>query len=302
MSRFVFFFVFVSFFVFVEAGIECKINEKENTLEIEGKLTITEKDSCEGDIVVNESCIIQNVSMIVNDGNHCKIDIISQRKSLKARCDCHSLNGCPVHSIYRYQLSCKKKKIKKSGTSFSIFETIAFILFFEAIFLVLVKTLIFRWMKRTKIPLRQIIISSGSQDYDYDIFLSHKQQTGDKLALLLYNKLEEWELKPFLDSKQPSMSLQNLEQLVQKSRIFLLIITGEVTESNFVRGEIKAALEANKPVILVHDRRSEFPNKDNLPEDIRSILDIKAVPYDTEFEEESLRRLEEAIRKVLENE
>jgi hypothetical protein len=67
---------------------------------------------------------------------------------------------------------------------------------------------------------------------------------------------------------------------VRNSRNFLLLLTEGVLERPYVQLEIRTALAQKKNIILVHDERScNFPKWETIPEDLRPVLMIKAIPY-----------------------
>jgi bisphosphoglycerate-dependent phosphoglycerate mutase len=67
---------------------------------------------------------------------------------------------------------------------------------------------------------------------------------------------------------------------VKNSKNFLLLITEGALERPFVQKEIIAAVKNEKNIILVHDERScRFPSGEGLPEEVKKVLAIKAIPY-----------------------
>lgn len=137
-------------------------------------------------------------------------------------------------------------------------------------------------------------------NYIYDIFLSHTQQNGSDLAmnikLLLEN--ENRKLKIFLDVDDLN-NIHDLENIIKKSRNFILIITEGTLERPFIHKEIRAALKYDKNIILVHDEKScPFPN--NAPEDIKSILNIKAIPFirEHDFRKVSIKKIIDKLKNI----
>ena len=85
-----------------------------------------------------------------------------------------------------------------------------------------------------------------------------------------------------------------LEDNVKASRNFLLLITEGVMERPFVQLECKTALNQKKNIVLVHDEKScQFPNPSTVPDDVRPILEPKAIPYYREkaFREVSIQQI-----------
>jgi len=118
-------------------------------------------------------------------------------------------------------------------------------------------------------------------DGSWDLFISHRQLNGGDLAQSIKLQLElvSPSIKVFLDVDDLN-HLQILEKNVINSRNFLLLITEGSIDRPFVQKEIRYALNSKKNIIIVHDERScPFPSNEKLPEDIREVLNIKAIPY-----------------------
>lgn len=77
---------------------------------------------------------------------------------------------------------------------------------------------------------------SVKEEVDLEVFLSHRQKTGQGIALALYNELQRrasTENKVFLDVKA-QFTLHDLELLVSHTKLFVFIVTkGIFTESAF---------------------------------------------------------------------
>ena len=65
-----------------------------------------------------------------------------------------------------------------------------------------------------------------------DWFLSHKQSTGQQIALPIYLELKEYENTAFLDIKA-EFDLHDLEKLVERAKYYLLILTPDIFKSGF---------------------------------------------------------------------
>ena len=127
------------------------------------------------------------------------------------------------------------------------------------------------------------VSSSSVENYDYDLFLSHRQVNGSDLVCAIKLQLEvmfpEKHIRSFLDVDDLN-NIHILEENVKNSKNFLLLITEGALERPFVQKEIIAAVNYKKNIILVHDERScKFPSGEGLPEEVKSVLHIKAIPY-----------------------
>lgn len=120
----------------------------------------------------------------------------------------------------------------------------------------------------------------------YDLFISHKQLNGGQLALVIKLELlkKSENLSIFLDVDDLN-NIHDLEENIKKTKNILLLITEGVLERNFVIKELKTALEYNKNIILLWDKEHclNFPDKDKIHEDIKSILDITAIIWHPEI-------------------
>ena len=116
-------------------------------------------------------------------------------------------------------------------------------------------------------------------DTPYDLFISHYQKTGQKLALIINDELIvlNKNLNIFLDINC-SFDIHDLEENIKNSNNVLLLITQGVFEREFVKLELKTALKYNKNIIIVWDKQEcpNFPNEKDIDEDIRPILKIFA--------------------------
>lgn len=145
-----------------------------------------------------------------------------------------------------------------------------------------------------------INLKNDREDNIYDLFISHYQYNGGHLALnlkLLIEKENE-DIKIFLDVDSDMKNIHNLENFIRESKNVLLIITENVFERYFVQLELREALKYNKNIILLWDRNNcpIFPKKEQIPNDLVSILDIKAIIWQSE---RKYRKL--VIEDIIEN-
>jgi len=113
------------------------------------------------------------------------------------------------------------------------------------------------------------------------LFISHKQVNVADLAQAIKLQLEliHPEINIFLDVDDLN-NIHGLEDNVNRSGNMLLLITEGVLERPFVQKEIRAAVKYKKNIILVHDERNcHFPSGEGVPDDLKQVLAIKAIPY-----------------------
>lgn len=96
-------------------------------------------------------------------------------------------------------------------------------------------------------------------------------------------------------------NIHDLEKIVENTKIVLLIITDGVFERPFIQLELRTALKYNKKIITLwdKDRCPIYPKKDNLPDDISKILDIKSYKWILEKKHRNLI-INEIIEKIKE--
>jgi hypothetical protein len=109
-----------------------------------------------------------------------------------------------------------------------------------------------------------------------DIFLSHRQVTGQGIAMAL--RLEIRNLNPrlqiFLDVKA-EFELHNLPLIVEKSKLFVFILTEGIFASEYCLKELESAVKLKKKIFVVRDSKYAVPKE----------LDEKWAPYDDYFQD-----------------
>jgi kelch-like protein 20 len=109
-----------------------------------------------------------------------------------------------------------------------------------------------------------------------DVFLSHRQITGQGIAMALrleLNKLDP-KLQIFLDVKA-EFELHNLPLIVEKSKLFVFILTEGIFASEYCLKELETAVQLKKKIFVVRDAKYAVPEK----------LDNKWAPYDDYFQD-----------------
>jgi hypothetical protein len=115
---------------------------------------------------------------------------------------------------------------------------------------------------------------------EFHIFMSHVQMSGADQVAQIKSKLTRHVpgLKCFLDIDNTSLETSDLEALVARSKVLLLFLTKGIFSSFWVQQEIRAAIKAGVPIILVRetDPRHGALSKGELikkcPEDLQEHL------------------------------
>ena len=142
----------------------------------------------------------------------------------------------------------------------------------------------------------------------YDVFISYRRSDGRKTAEALYKYLTTKGLRVFWDIEKMEYGEafpMQLEQAIVRAPTYVLVVTEDVfrfrqeteTEKDYVRHEIRTALKAaegrkeERPLCILDPVDGYFPNKDQLPGDVRDIADVHRIPLE--------ENQEEAFQKVL---
>jgi len=109
-------------------------------------------------------------------------------------------------------------------------------------------------------------ISIIGENIETDIFLSHKQRTGQGIAHALYISLtgEPHKKKVFLDVRT-EFDLHDLKLLISKTKLFVFIMTDGILDSYYCFEEFETASNLEKPILLLYS--PEYKPPKNLPND-----------------------------------
>jgi len=104
------------------------------------------------------------------------------------------------------------------------------------------------------------------ENIETDIFLSHKQSTGRGIAHALYISLtEKHKKKVFLDVRT-EFELHDLKKLVEKTKLFIFIMTPGILDSKYCFEEFETAYNLEKQILVIHGENYK-PPEDELPND-----------------------------------
>ena len=138
---------------------------------------------------------------------------------------------------------------------------------------------------------------------DFDVFISYRRDGGIHLARLLHDKLEQRGFRLFLDMENMRAGKFN-EQLftyIENCPSFLLVLPPGaldrcVNEEDWLRREIRHALNTRKNIVVVKD--SEFEDyPENLPNDIAEIRHYQSARVSEEYFDAFVDRVENYLRQ-----
>ncbi|XP_049824194.1 NAD(+) hydrolase sarm1 isoform X3 [Aethina tumida] len=142
-------------------------------------------------------------------------------------------------------------------------------------------------------------------DKPLDVFVSYRRSNGSQLASLLKVHLQLRGFSVFIDVERLEAGKfdNNLLQSIQKAKHFLLVLTpdalqrcvGDFEKKDWVHREIVAALQANCNIIPIIDN-FQFPEADELPEDMRQVCHFNAVRWIHDYQDACVDKLERFMR------
>ncbi|GBG30858.1 WD repeat-containing protein pop2 [Hondaea fermentalgiana] len=108
-----------------------------------------------------------------------------------------------------------------------------------------------------------------SSDLQYHVFLSHKQVEAGDACNLMADKLISRGLKVWVDQRADgNLSREQMQNSIRASKCYLLFLTKTVFGSRSVCMELETALQAKRPILLVHEsdpNRVGFANFSTYP-------------------------------------
>lgn len=140
-----------------------------------------------------------------------------------------------------------------------------------------------------------------SEEPEYDTFISYRRETGQYLALLVYDALKSLGFKPFLDIEALRVGKFNeqLYNIIDEASYFIIILTENaldrcVSESDWVRLEIERAISKNKLIVPVIDRNFKMPN--DLPNTLKELPNLQAVIPSADLFKASMKKLANLLK------
>jgi len=140
------------------------------------------------------------------------------------------------------------------------------------------------------------------ENIETDMFLSHKQATGQGIAHTLYISLtEKYKKKVFLDVRT-EFDIHNLQKLIEKTKFFIFIMTEGILDSYYCFLEFETAINLKKPILVIHGEN--FQSVDNLPDDNkwkkygRILFGRKVLKYESHYHNENVSKLLKKFEKT----
>jgi hypothetical protein len=132
----------------------------------------------------------------------------------------------------------------------------------------------------------------------YDVFISYRRQDGSELAQLIRTALTRKGFRVFLDVRDLTaghFDTALLKRIDQCKDFILLLSPGSLdrcnNEGDWLRREIKHAIELKKNLIPVTSSKFVFPAANQLPDDLSQLPRYQCCTYDHQFSDASISRL-----------
>ncbi|XP_072834805.1 NAD(+) hydrolase SARM1 [Pogona vitticeps] len=133
-----------------------------------------------------------------------------------------------------------------------------------------------------------------------DVFISYRRSTGSQLASLLKVHLQLHGFSVFLDVEKLEAGKfeDKLTQSVVNAQNFVLVLSrnaldrcmGDTEKRDWVHKEIVTALSCGKNIIPITDH-FEWPDPEQVPEDMRAVLKFNGIKWSHEYQEATLEKL-----------
>ena len=130
----------------------------------------------------------------------------------------------------------------------------------------------------------------GKNSRKYDVFISYRRESGAETAKHLRDVLSARGYRVFFDTDSLGRGDFNLEliEIIKNCKDFILVLTPGALDrcqnpDDWVRQELACALAEGKNVIPLIVKNAVFPEKEELPEDIRIVANMNGVKADLYF-------------------
>ena len=134
----------------------------------------------------------------------------------------------------------------------------------------------------------------------FKIFISYRRDTGIYIARTLRQSIERENpsLRIFIDSDELSGGNFNeaLLKNIEETPNFIFVMSQGALDrcqnpDDWVRRELAQALRLGKRVIPVFEEGVKFPDRHELPEDIRAVVDHNGVEYSPHYHQEAIKKI-----------
>ncbi|KAM3963160.1 LOW QUALITY PROTEIN: sterile alpha and armadillo motif [Aphomia sociella] len=149
--------------------------------------------------------------------------------------------------------------------------------------------------------------SKGEENMEknLDVFVSYRRSNGSQLASLLKVHLQLRGFTVFIDVERLEAGKfdNNLLQSIRQAKHFLLVLTpnaldrckDDTEQKDWVHREIVAALQSQCNIVPIIDN-FEWPNAEELPEDMRAVCHFNGVRWIHDYQDACVEKLESFLR------
>jgi len=142
-------------------------------------------------------------------------------------------------------------------------------------------------------------VNTATENVSTDLFLSHRQKTGQGIALTLWSELKNSH-KVFLDVKS-SFELHDLPTIVEKTKLFIFIITEGIFDSKYCFTEFQTAISNNKSILILLDSNYSLPSEiPNLWQKYWAFIADNQTTFAATYLEDCIIEIEESLASISE--
>uniref|UniRef100_A0A7S2RIM9 non-specific serine/threonine protein kinase n=1 Tax=Mucochytrium quahogii TaxID=96639 RepID=A0A7S2RIM9_9STRA len=117
-----------------------------------------------------------------------------------------------------------------------------------------------------RIPMKKL-----GDEYEYHVFISHKQWSGGDMAALLAERLTSRGLSVWYDQNhEDELNIKEMLEGIRKSKVYLLLLTRDIFSGTVLK-ELEHAKSLNKQFLLVHEKEPQRPGYQSIPELISEV-------------------------------
>ncbi|KER28211.1 hypothetical protein T265_04888 [Opisthorchis viverrini] len=141
---------------------------------------------------------------------------------------------------------------------------------------------------------------------ELDVFISYRRSTGDRLASLVRAHLLARNYTVFLDvlSMPAGKFTESIRAAIYNSNNYILVLTNGCLDrcrndhkcEDWIHREIVWAMEYNCNIIPVFDGNFEWPNPEELPEDMRQIQTYHGITWRHDYQDAWVSELERLMK------
>lgn len=136
------------------------------------------------------------------------------------------------------------------------------------------------------------------QEDQYDVFISYRREGGSELARAVRSELRQQNCKAFLDVADlgPGSFNEALLRRIEMTPNFIVILSPNcldrcLNERDWLRLEIARAIATGRKIVPIIMRGFQFPDQQELPEDLSTLPNYQSVEYNHSYFEAMIAKI-----------